>query len=119
MGVGLGIGAEVGIALGLALGRGVFFIVGAEVGTGVGTKGAAVGTNVGSWSGQSISSCILHLPLPVNCRTHPPPALAAAELSTVRAPRSRSWFSMTMYLVAVISASARTVRSRRNNQIIN
>ena len=115
-GDGTGDGAAVGFDVGVMLGWGVLTMVGAGVGTGVGTDGDAVGMKVGSWPGQSTSSCILHLPLPVNCRTHPPPPALAAESSTVKAPSSRSWLSMTMYLVAVMSASARTVRAQENRK---
>jgi len=91
---------------GFTLGLGVSCINGAGLGVGVGAEGAAVGMVVGSWSGQSNSSCIVHVPLPVNWRTHPPPA--PAESSTVKAPRSRSWFSMLIYLVVDIVESAST-----------
>jgi len=81
------------------------------LGRGDGTgDGAAVGIDVGVMLGWHLtSSCIRHSPLPVNSRTHPPPAAPAAE--TIKAPRSRSWLSMMMYLVAVMSASARTATS--------
>jgi hypothetical protein len=115
---GLMVGRELGAGTGVRLGPEVGFGLGMGVGmgTGVGTDGDAVGVKVGTWPGQSTSSCILHLPLPVNCRTHPPPPALAAELSTVKAPSSRSWLSMTMYLVVVMSASARTVRAQENRK---